>query len=469
MKFISYCFKALSPAVSKFLVILSLAFSFSACQWGDEIVSIVQPNPDDFAALFSDSSTVRTSTVKIDSFMTGSSNRLFVGRIIDPYLGKMHSNSFFQPTLASAVTLPDKAEYDSLILSLAYDRYYFGDTTKAMNLSVHELKEDMLLKNAYYGDDSTPYDANPLGKLRFYPKPRTPNNTVKIKLSDVLGKKVFDLAKSNQLNSNTDWINLLKGLAVIPGTSDNGAAIGFTSIRSNRTSVQLHYHVPQTEGVSKDSTLFQITALYNQLGGDRSQTVLSKMPANRRIAYPSSQSDELTFIQAGTGIMTRVDLPTVRQLKYNKYTFANRAYLVVTPLRQSFNNTFPADTALYVYYCDKNNEFLQGSDGLPSPLTTLDGTTPVVGQLINDLVTNKQYYRLDLSQYVLSILGSDSEDSPGLLLRSAPINIRTVSYLLPDYDSEFSKRFDRTVIGSQNNSIEKGMKLELYYTTVKAQ
>lgn len=473
MKFISYCFKALSPAVSQFLVIIVFILSITGCQWGDEVVSLVQPDPDDFTALYSDSSTVLTSTVAPDSVMTGSATRVFVGRFVDPYLGRMHSSSFFQPTLASALTVPEKAVYDSLILSLPYDGYYYGDTTKPMNLAVYALQEDILTRNAYYNDDSTPYDPTPLGRVRFLPHPGTPNKTVNIKLSGELGQKIFDLAKANLFGSNADWINVLKGVAVIPATSDNSAVVGFKSFKtaeaSIATTLQLHFHTPETEGVTKDSSLINVTALYNQVMGDRSQTILSKLPANRRISLPSSQTGELTFIQAGTGIMTRVDLPTVRQLKYNKYTFANRAYLRITPLQVSVTVPFRLPGTIYAYLCDKNNEYYQsGSTGYPVPASDLNGAA-VTGTLINDLVNNQQYYQLDISQYVSDILRSDSEEAAGLLLRTSPFSTNRGAPSFPDLDSDFTKSFHRLVIGSQNNSTSRGIKLELYYTTVKPQ
>ncbi|WP_221391299.1 DUF4270 family protein [Dyadobacter sp. NIV53] len=434
----------------------------ASCQWGDEIVSLVQPNPDDFTALFTDTTTVKLSIVAPDSVMTGSSSRIFVGRFADPYMGKMHAASFFQPTLDAAVSLAETAVYDSLILALRYDGYYYGDTTKLMNLSVHALTEDILDKNVYFNNYSTPYDAIPLGKISLLPRPRTPHRVVKIKLSNVLGKKVFDLAKGNLLTTNSDWINLLKGITVLPGASDNGAVVGFTYYQNDSTGIQLHYHNQGIDAITKDSVTFNVTALYNQVVGDRSQTVLAKLPG-RRYSLPTSQTGEKAFIQAGPGIMTRVDLPSIRQLKDIKYTYANRAYLRITPLNQSAAEQFKAPSTLYAYYCDKNNEYYSGSTGLPLAVTDL-ANGAVSAPLVNDMLNNTQYYLLDLSAYVSTILSSDSEEAAGLLLRSAPF---TGSVTYPDANSEFTKGFHRLVFGSQNNPTDRGVKLELYYTVAK--
>ena len=121
MKFNSYSFKRLFSPASKFLLGIGLAGSLAGCQWGDEITSLVQPNPDDFLVLFSDTSTVSISTVRLDSVMTGSASRMLVGSFDDPFFGKMQAATFFQTAPQGAITVPTDAVYDSLVLSLKYD------------------------------------------------------------------------------------------------------------------------------------------------------------------------------------------------------------------------------------------------------------------------------------------------------------------------------------------------------------
>ena len=468
MKFLFNYFQSFSPAIYKFLVIIGLSFSLASCQWGDEVVALTQPNPDDFAALYTDTTSVKLSTVGTDSIMTGSSSRLFVGRFTDPYMGRMEATPYLQTAISSALSIANEAVYDSLVLYLKYDGYYYGDTTKAMNLSVHALQEDMLLKSVYYNDDFTPYDKAPIGQIKLFPEPRPSaralKKRVRIRLSDELGKKVFDMAKGNLITLNSDWINILKGVNILAASSDNSAVVGFAR---DSTSIKLHFHRPEVEGVTKDSTTIGLYASYNQVLADRSKTVLSKLSTNSRIALPSSESGEMTFIQNGSGIMTRVDLPSIRQFKYNKYTFANRAYLRVYPLQQSVTTSYFAPAALYAYLCDKNNSFYTDpTTGFPQALTSLAGAA-VTAPLINDLVNNQQYYDIDVSQYAAGIIQSESEESAGILLRASAFGTQTTTY--PDLNTEFSKSFDRLIIGSQNNPTDRGVKLNLYYTTVKTQ
>lgn len=462
MKFKSYSLRG-SSTVHKLLVVIGFAFSLASCEWGDQVESLVQPNPDDFAVLYTDTVTVQLSTVGSDSLMTGGPARLLVGSYTDPYFGKVRTLNFFQPEAENGISVAKDAEYDSLMLSLRYDRYWYGDTTKAINLTVYKLLSDIFEKGSYWNGNSTTYDPAPIGKIAFLPRPYT-TKSVKIKLSDVLGKQIFQMAQDSKLSTHEDWLNLVKGLAIMPAASDNGAVIGFLS-SDDSTSLQLHYHTPLVSEFKKDSTVLPLKGSYNQITSDRKGTQLAKLADSRRIALPSEQSGNMSFIQNGTGIMTRVDFPYLKNLKYIKYTAANRAFLRITPLRASVTDILKVPSALYVYRADKNNEYYRSTSG-PLPLYELSAgqPQPVAAPYMTDFINNKQYYLLDVSAYVTEIMASENDDVGGLILRAGPF---AANSSFQDADTEVSKSVTRMVIGNRQNQ-DPGVKLELYYTTVKA-
>lgn len=461
MKFQSYSFGK-SSIVYKLLIIIGFAFSLTACEWGDEIESLSQPDPDDFAVLSTDTVTIKLSTIGTDSLMTGAASRMLLGTYKDPYFGKVRTMSFFQPTLESGLTVTQEAEYDSLILALRYDNSYsYGDSTKQMNLTVHKLLTDILDKSAYWNHNSTAYDPAAIGKISIVPRPRT-TALLKIRLSDVLGKQIFEMAKNNQLTSNTDWINLVKGLVVVPAATDNGPIVGF-KWGIDSTSVQLHYHTPSVSEFKKDSTIFKITASYNQTVADPAGTQLAKLPDNTRLSLPSSQSGNQAFMQAGTGVMMRVDLPYLSNFKYTQYTAINKAYLRVKPLRASVTNAFRVPPVLYLYRLDKNNQFYTDANGAPLAVTLLGSGGGVSSPYYNDLIKNEQYYRFDISSFATEVMISQTNDIGGFIIRSSPFGS---SGTFRDAGSEFAKSVDRLVVGDQLNT-DKGVELELYYTRVK--
>ncbi|HWV33300.1 MAG TPA: DUF4270 family protein [Dyadobacter sp.] len=464
MKFQSYSFGK-SSIVSKLLIIIGFAFSLAACEWGDEIESLAQPDPDDFAVLSADTVTVNLSTIGTDSLQTGATLRLLLGTYKDPYFGRVKTMSFFQPTINGSESVVQEAQYDSLILSLRYDNAYsYGDSTKPMNLTVHKLLKDITdipADAAYWNHNLTPYDPVAIGKATIIPRPRT-TSVLRIRLSDVLGKQVFEKARANQLSS-TDWIDLVKGLVLVPGSTDNSAIIGFRR-DSVSTSVQLHYHTPSVSEYKKDSAVFQVTASYNHVTADPTGTQLAKLPANKRIALPSTESGNMAFMQAGTGIMLRVDLPYLRNFKFVQYTAVNKAFLKIKPLRGTATNAYTLPPVLYVYRVDKNNQFYTDANGAPLAVSILGGQGGAYSPLVNDLIKNEQYYRFDISSYATELMVSETGDVGGLIIRSSPFK---ATGLFRETGSEYSQSVDRLVVGDQRNTTEKGVELELYYTKVK--
>jgi hypothetical protein len=464
MKLNQYFSKKFILPVFNVIAGFSLCISVAGCQWGDEVVALNQQNPDNFLVLYSDTSLVKLSTVALDSVMTGRPSRLLVGRFTDPYLGKMQATTFFQPTFVSALAIPDQAIYDSLVFKAPYDTYYYGDTTKAMNLSVHALQTDILLKSSYYNFYNTAFDAAPIGKKSLTPRPVTTTNAVRFKLSDVLGKKIFDQSVANLLTSNEQWINILKGLMITSDVKDNNAVVGFKST-SDSTVLELHYHTSEKDGITRGVGTFRVTASYNQILGDRTATNLAKLPLyNSRTSLPSEQSGNQAYIQEGTGIMMRADFPTVRNLKYVPYSVPNSAWLKVTPLRGSTEYPFMPPPALYVFLVDKNNQFYK-SEGYPLALTNLAGQA-VSGTFINDMINNEQYYRFDVSAQFTTIMASESEETNGLMFVTSTL---AGDRSFPEYNTAFSKGLSRIVVGNQMHPSEPGVKLQLYYTTLTTQ
>jgi hypothetical protein len=463
MKFKSYSFGG-SSIVYKLLVIIGFALSLSACQWGDEIESLAQPNPDDFAVLLSDTVTIQLSTIGSDSVMTGGPSRMLFGTYKDPYFGKVRTANFFQPTTEGAVTVAQDAEYDSLILQLKYDKYSYGDTTKPMNLSVYKVLTDIMEKSSYWNHQTLPYDPTAIGKITLLPRPVT-TGSIKIRLSDVLGKQIFQMAKNNELTSSVDWINTLKGLVMIPAATDNGPIVGFqmgTNVDS--TTLQLHYHTPLTSEFKKDSTLFEISRSFNQIIADPTGTQLTKLPVNKRIALPSSESGNMAFMQAGTGVMMRVDLPYLKHFKYTQYTAINKALLRIRPLRASVTDVLRVPPVLYIYRVDKNNQFYTDGNGMPLPLYTLVTTQAqqVGSRYIRDLINNDEYYLFDISAYATEIMSSETGDAGGLVIRSSPFG----SGGWRDGGTEYAMSVDRLVVGNKQHA-NPGVDLQLFYTRVK--
>lgn len=84
------------------------------------------------------------STWVLDSFATSGTNNLFVGIYKDAYLGNTTASTYLQfssPALSedAATLIPNHAVYDSLVMVMRPTGYYYGDTTKPLNIGVYQL------------------------------------------------------------------------------------------------------------------------------------------------------------------------------------------------------------------------------------------------------------------------------------------------------------------------------------------
>src|SRR3954466_6434868 len=107
--------------------IISL-FINSACT-RNEIEFGTVPENNYSHLVYIDSVGIQQSTVITDSFETGGATSLLLGRYRDPFLGVISARSFFQMDKPSTFqNIETGAIYDSLVLIIKPNDYYYGDT-----------------------------------------------------------------------------------------------------------------------------------------------------------------------------------------------------------------------------------------------------------------------------------------------------------------------------------------------------
>lgn len=413
---------------------------FWGCQSGDDDLSIIKPNPDDFVVRYTDTVQVNMSTVPTDSILTDAATRLLTGSYQDVYMGNVKSVTYIQTELSSSVAPSTKAVYDSLILSLAYE-YYYGDTTQFQTFSVHKLTED-ISKKTYYNNNSTPYDPTPIATIRFKPKPNS-KKPLYIKLSDELGKTFFEQGKLNKLSTSVEFLALFKGIALVPDEASNSAILGFTA-SNDSTAVNLYHHVNQADGKTTTINSFKVYKAFNQTITNRTNTALATLGTSSKTNLSSLKSGNMSFIQNGTGLKTRLDIPFIKKLKTVGNIVVNRAFLRIDPIKSSVGKYITAPTTLSLYYCNKNNLIL-------SQVMDLNGNA-VTATFVDDIINNKSYYQFDVSEYVIALMAEESDlMENGLLLSPS---------------SDLATTFTRVVFGDQKNTAG-NTKLEIYYTYIK--
>jgi len=310
----------------RFTLIILILTIFCSCD--SESTSINEFDPDCIVII--DTATIKASTVLLDQVVT-SGERLSVGRYKDPYLGDVTAKAFAKVDLGSCLRLNFNynsgsfryTKYDSLVFIANYTEQgdFYGDTLKKQVISVHELKEELELDDFTFNfcnNSELEYDPTPLGKAQFFarPKARAYNGeklSIRIPLSDGLGENLIKMLNesSDTLIDSFKWSEYFRGV-VLNCDSENTAAILKFPVGETFMKMRLYYHEIEGENSHElkyhdfpvRSSIFNFT----NYSADRSKTVLADLK-DQKDDIKSIDTDDLTFIQCGTGLATKIEIP----------------------------------------------------------------------------------------------------------------------------------------------------------------
>lgn len=394
-----------------------------------------------------DTITVHSFTVRMDSISTSDLSKpvMLVGKYSDPEFGTVSSRSFFRLGPPNSLSLPNDAEYDSIQLIMLYNGYAAGDTNVVYTINAHRLTKALKKREdgKLYNTSVTDYDPVPLGTASVIPWPNT-FDTLWMKLDDVLGKELFDLIddKDPVVEESEQFLNYFKGFALSFDEGDK-AAIGFdfptTSSVTDEKSypvMRLYYHYFDFQYQDKyiDFPIGSMNRSYQYNRIIMTDPVVD-FPSDQRDNLPADLSDSKTYVQAGTGLVTRLEIPYLKNLlALHDNIIVMKAELQLEPIRNSYH-IFPLPENVSVYASDRINRFL--SYFIASADLTID-----------EVYQEETWYTIDITDFIKYKLLEQSEDTPALLVTIAPENL--------------NKTFDRVVLGSQNNS-ENRVKLKVYY------
>jgi len=428
--------KKLRPALIKGLGLILIALISASCEWGDRTITLVRPNTDNLQVIYTDTVTIHRSTVMKDSLNTSSGN-IITGILEDNLLGTIKATGYMGVSTISSVNLADRAVYDSIAINTKIV-YTYGDTTRRFTLAVHELLQD-ITRGPYYNHRPSEYAAEPIGQISFVPKPNS-RDSLRIRISDVIGRRLFDAARTNNLNGQDALLRQLKGLVFVGEYSNKSGFLGFAR---DSTQITMYYHVDGPDGKTKYTVDFAIGQNYNQIANDRTNTQYADL-VTARYGLPSEKTSDQTVIQAGVGLMTRLDLPHIHQFGYDQgRVVVNRAFLLIDLPRNPEVPFLPPPARVALYATNNNNDWEASS------------STLAVGDYVdNDPVRpNARYYRLDVSQLVRQLVQETAPLNNGFL----------IGPLAKDNNSggsSYTSTLDRLILPKGS------IKLQVYFTTL---
>jgi hypothetical protein len=439
--------------IKKVALLLLLAAVFFSCEDPKDIGLDLQPQNQDFGVFFTDTITVVTTTVLVDSVRTSNSPYLLAGRYLDSKLGPIAAKSFFQVRYGStAYNLGDAPVFDSLVLFLDYV-YEYGNTGRFQNLYVHQL-QDSIQRKTYYNYDEAGYSLNPVGKKEQFAAKLSSDSlsNLTIRLNENLGQNLMGFSGQEE----SEFLKAFYGLALIGAPDDNGAIIGINpsvSTSNAGTKLRLYYH----NGTSTTPVFYDFYLDGRNYVNIKNETPLAGLQ-NPYDAISSANTNEETFVQAGIGLMTRIEFPYIQKLNEKGRIAINRTELEILPVEGTQVNSvnFPPILTLYKSGTDKKiptNSPTLLFDPLIKDFSRANNFQQA-SQKASYNATSKSY-AFSISEYINSILNEGSSvKALYLSVPSAELGLSSASY---------EHSVGRLVIGS-NNHPNTPIKLKLYYT-----
>ncbi|WP_163711896.1 DUF4270 family protein [Mangrovibacterium lignilyticum] len=382
-----------------------------------------------------DSFAVNLSTVLVDSLATSDPTSALVGKYSNPKIGTTELRHYFNVDLASDYASITEFEdvFDSITVKFNYSGFSIGDTITPVTFSLHRLTDELdLLTDAnnldyLYNTSSFSYDETPLGSYTIVPSPS--NDSIEFKLDPALGEEIINwLWNTESINLNNDnFLTLLKGF-VMTVSSDDDVILGFDNSNEDDIQLKLYTHVVDltiTENTYEFNKTTEGTS-FNQSIADRSNTPFSGLKVQSE-ALPSDSTGNISYIQGTTGVLSRLDFPSIEKI----FTLEDRV-LIKAEIKlpaASENNYSDLPSSLNFYATNRFNDF---STSNVLSVTSSSGTTvSVSATLVSNYLTNEYYYVADITDYLQSELSDDTYDTNhGLFVGFTSTNIYNQAQLL---------------------------------------
>jgi hypothetical protein len=179
--------------------------------------------------------------------------------------------------------------------------------------------------------------------------------------------------------------------------------------------MRLYYTIKDDDSENNDYYLdFVISAAslqFNEINTDLSNTILGDFEDGEEIKL-SETTDDLLFTQAGSGITTRIEIPSIKRLsEFSENSTALSATLTFSPVKGTYDDDNPLPESMLVYVVDHKNRII-------SQLSDIEGeTVSAILNEDNDEFDNNTYYSIDLSGFVEEILYTETDLNYALMVQ----------------------------------------------------
>jgi hypothetical protein len=297
-----------------FWIILAASITLFACKDPSITGAGLVTDLDKQRAIYTDTLTVVTSTIREDSLRTDRINSTPVflsGKLDDPTFGKTYGGIFAQLRLpTNNVNLPGSLVLDSVVLTLPYVGHY-GDTTSPMSMIVYQVTEDMDPTVPYYSDKLFATAPIEIGRKDNFLPHTTDSVSVKggklaphmrIRLQDNFGDNLLQLSGTPTFANNTVFLDYLKGIYLTPDTNAASNVMTYLDLGSRLAKLTLYYD---------DSLTFDLPINSSSAKSNYFQHNYSGSVATSNI---NSTTDSIGYVQSMAGLKMKIDVPYFKDL-----------------------------------------------------------------------------------------------------------------------------------------------------------
>ncbi len=422
---------------------LGLAIFFIACK--KEVSTVGSSiNPNGLNIVTSDTFTVKTYSVELDSINTDETSVGLLGAINDPEFGVIDCGIVTQIRLSS--TSPNFGDVnlltvDSVVLSLRYYSIMNYGNLQNLNFEVYEITDQLNIDDEYYPSSPVNITGTDLikpGTSVVFPDPYTDAIVGQDTLSPQLRLNLktsfgdYLIANANQMTSNDNFTSFFKGL-YIKVTDASSLASGegtvlYFSLEDALSKMVLYY----TVGTEQKTFTFNINnkcARYNKMSVNRTGTNVDLVLNNTELGQ------EKYYLQ-GTFIRPQVEFPYIMDLQKNGKVILNSATLIV-PVQDYTGDQFHPSEKLY--FGNIEDKYVTG----------YIKDYNVKNDLVFTYDTDKKEFRFLMTQELQAILDGERENKG---FRMFPLSF-------------FGSTIERTIFNGANANLKDKTRLEITYTT----
>ncbi|WP_162852685.1 DUF4270 family protein [Dinghuibacter silviterrae] len=334
------------------------------------------------------------STLFVDSVPTSGKGVAMVGGYDDPYFGSVKTRTYFEFAPPPVTNLGIGYYYDSLVLYVVPNKYYYGDTTQPMDFYAEQIASQMLFpptNYSFYNNDSFAVRSPVLGHVRSVLRPSVVD-TVYIRLNDSLGQTFFNLMKNNSptITNADEFLVYFPGIRISSGYGANPQLVyGY----KDSVFMKLWYHTSDLNR-SINAMTFKFTQSSYQFMEVQNTPIapLTKFQRGyssvvRQIYSTDPDFNHLVYVDPLLGYSAKVEFPYLRNMLLQDTTMRiiTKAELILRPLVPSYSTQYLLPPSLVAESTDYSNE--------PS-------STVSTGVLTLDYGTSNTQYTFDITSYL---------------------------------------------------------------------